>query len=74
MSKEKESWIFTFGCGQKHAHTYVRIYGTFGEARTKMFEKYGEEWSMQYTEEEWADWEKRRPLYLKAETLLETIY
>lgn len=46
-------WIFTFGCGQQHAGRYVRIWGTFDEARRKMFEKFGREWSVQYSEVDW---------------------
>lgn len=48
-----EYWIFTFGCGQKHAGKYVKIRGTFDSARRKMFDKYGYDWSIQYSEEEW---------------------
>ena len=71
MSEEKRWYIFTFGCGQQHANQYVRIYGTFGSARQKMFDRYGSEWSFQYTQEEWDDWERRRPPYLPIETMLE---
>lgn len=49
-------WIFTFGYGQEHAGHYVRIYGTFSKARHKMIEKYGKEWAMQYSEQEWNKW------------------
>ena len=53
LPKENERWwIFTFGCGMEHAGCYVRIYGTFSKAREKMFERFGEEWCMQYTEDE----------------------
>lgn len=45
-------WIFTFGCGQEHAGHYVRFYGTFGEARQKMFDHFGDKWAFQYPEEE----------------------
>jgi hypothetical protein len=54
LPEEKpEEWIFTFGCGQKHAGKCVRIKGTYGEARAKMFELFGEEWCFQYSAEEW---------------------
>lgn len=46
-------WYFTFGCGQKHAGHYVKIRGTYGEARKKMFERFGDEWAFQYSEQEW---------------------
>lgn len=45
-------WYFTFGQGQEHAGHYVKIWGTFGEARTEMFNRYGSAWSIQYSEEE----------------------
>lgn len=48
-----EYWIFTFGSGQQHAGYYVKIRGTFDEARKKMFEKYGKDWGFQYSEEQW---------------------
>ncbi len=46
-------WYCTFGCRQKHAGKYVKVRGTFNSARKKMFDKYGAEWSFQYSEEEW---------------------
>lgn len=46
-------WVFTFGCGQPNAGHYVVIEGEFLEARRKMMERYGREWSMQYSEKEW---------------------
>lgn len=70
--KDKQWYIFTFGSGQPHAGEYVRIYGTYGSARDKMFEKYGDRWAFQYTEEGWKEWEDRRPSFLE-ETLLEEI-
>lgn len=46
-------WVFTFGCGQPNAGHYVVIEGEFFEARRKMMERYGRQWSMQYSEREW---------------------
>ena len=46
-------WIFTFGFGQRHAGKYVKIFGTYGEARRVMFDRYGYEWFTQYAEETW---------------------
>ena len=63
-------WIFTFGYGQQHQGKYVKISGTFGEAREKMFKKYGPEWAFQYSEEEWEKWERIWPDYMR-EKLLE---
>lgn len=51
--EKSEEWIFTFGYGQQHAGKCVRIKGTFGEARAKMFELFGEKWCFQYSAEEW---------------------
>lgn len=53
---EPEWWIFTFGCGQEHAGYYVRVFGTYGEARAKMCEKYGDKWAFQYSAVEWDGW------------------
>lgn len=69
----KQYWIFTFGCGQEHEGKYVKIWGTFGEAREKMFEKYGDKWAFQYTEKEWGKWLERKPWYIPGETELEVI-
>lgn len=57
MAKTGEcNWIFTFGNGQKHAGHYVKIYGTFWTARSEMFRRYGKDWSLQYSEDEWNSW------------------
>ena len=69
-----QQWfIFTFGCGQPHEDKYVRVFGTFGEARAKMIDKYGRQWAFQYTSEEWCNWLRDKPKWLPAETLLEEI-
>lgn len=46
-------WIFTFGCGQEHAGQCVMIWGTYGSARQKMVNKYGQKWAFQYSLVEW---------------------
>ncbi len=51
--KKEEWWIFTFCNGRQHAGYYVKIRGSYGEAREKMVEKYGLEWAFQYSLEEW---------------------
>jgi len=53
MKSKKQKWYFTFGSGQVHDGRYVVIEGTSSEARAKMFEMFGEEWSMQYSEDRW---------------------
>lgn len=50
---EKQYWIFTFGYGQKHQGHYVKIYGTYTEARIEMIKRYGNQFAFQYSEDEW---------------------
>lgn len=53
-----QNWYFTFGQNHKDkdgnslAHSYVKIRGTWGAAREKMFMARGAVWSMQYNEED----------------------
>lgn len=68
-----EWWIFTFGCGQENAGKYVKIRGTFQEARAKMFEKYGEEWAFQYSEKNWEEMKADKTRMYRMETELEVI-
>lgn len=69
-TEEKKTWVFTFGCGQPNEGKFVRFSGTYAEAREQMFNHFGDTWVFQYSEEEWADWERRRPFYYPAETEL----
>lgn len=73
MEKDKEYWIFTFGEGHAHPGYYVKIYGTYGEARVKMINKYGTKWAFQHSAKEWEEWEKERPWYMPIEKELEVI-
>lgn len=73
MEKDKEYWIFTFGEGHAHPGYYVKIYGTYGEARVKMVNKYGIRWAFQHSAKEWEEWEKERPWYMPIEKELEVI-
>ncbi len=57
--EKKQWWTFTFGYGQQHEGMYVRIYGTFDSTRKIMFEIYGQDWSFQYNEADWKDWENK---------------
>lgn len=50
---DSQYWIFTFGCGQPHAGKYVKIKGSFDEARAEMIKRYGKEWAFQYSAESW---------------------
>lgn len=55
---EFREWVFTFGYGQPNAGKYVRISGTYNEAREEMFRRYGSVWAFQYPAEKWDEWEK----------------
>ncbi len=51
---ENQIWYFTFGIGQPYAGFCQPIQAkSCEEAREKMFEKYGDKWSFQYSQEEW---------------------
>ena len=52
MSEWKE-WVFTFGDGHPNEGKYVRISGTYTEAREEMYRRYGSAWEKQYTVEAW---------------------
>jgi len=47
-------WCFTFGSGQPHEGHYHIVYGTCDNAREKMFQRFGDKWSMQYESREQA--------------------
>lgn len=66
-------WIFTFGCGQGHAGRYVRIKGSFEEARRKMVDKYGLEWAFQYSIEDWEKMKNNPDRMWKLEAEMEVI-
>jgi len=45
--------VFTFGFGQLHENCYTVIWGKDkADCRAKMFQEYGQKWSMQYNSEE----------------------
>lgn len=52
MDNKKQDWYFTFGSAHAHPNGYVKIYGTFSEARKEMVERYNQKWSMQYSEKQ----------------------
>jgi len=48
-------YVFTFGFGQPHENCYHVIKANhWEEARMKMFERFGNKWSMQYESKEQA--------------------
>ena len=69
----RQWFVFTFGAGQFNEGKFVKVYGTYSEARQKMVNKYDREWAFQYTLEEWTDWLAKKPKWLPVETLLEEI-
>ena len=71
--RSEEWWYFTFGCGQKHAGYYVKIRGTFNEARKKMYEKYGKNWGFQYSEKQWEEMKNEPTRYWPMEEELEVM-
>lgn len=71
--KHEQYWIFTFGVGQENGGKYVRIKGTYREAREKMCNKYGDKWAFQYPEEEWDEYKNDPSRDWEMETELETI-
>ena len=75
MPREKKEgwWVFTFGQGQEHYGYIVKIYGTYYEAREKMFNKYGEACAFQYSLKEWGQWLRTKPPYIPEEKVLEVI-
>lgn len=52
---ERGNWYFTFGCCQEHSGHYVRIFGTFREARMEMIKRYGYSFTFQFSEKQWND-------------------
>ena len=72
--QNNEYWIFTFGCGQLNSGKYVKVYGSYEEARRKMFAKYGNMWAFQYSAEKWRSWIIRAgQVGMPVETELEVI-
>ena len=57
IEKEKD-WVFTFGIGQPLAGRFVVIHGTYGSARDRMVELFGDKWGFQYSSEEEAGVER----------------
>lgn len=70
---KREWWIFTFGWGMPHGGKYVKIKGTYGEARQKMCDKYGTQWAFQYSEKEWEDMKNDPKRFWDMEVELEVI-
>lgn len=57
----EKNYIFTFGVGHKYGGHYVKIRGTYENAREEMFERFGKSWAFQYEEEFFFDWHAKHP-------------
>ena len=67
--EEPRWWVFTFGVNHLYAGHYVRIFGTFSEARGKMFGLFDAYWAFQYSQEQWdATVERMRSMGWPVET------
>lgn len=67
-------WYFTFGCGQQNAGHCQPIYAqSYDAARAAMFDRYGKEWCLSYSEETWKTMKNRRDRWWPLETELEPI-
>lgn len=63
-------YICTFGAGQENEGKYVLVIASnMDKAIDKMFEEYGNDWCMCYSENQW----NNTPSYIPKETLLRTI-
>lgn len=51
-AKPAQDWFFTFGSDHAHPYGFVRIHGTYTEAREKMMDRFGTRWSFQYSSPE----------------------
>ncbi len=49
-ANEAITWYFTFGFVHKHPNSYIKIWGTFEDARDTMVDNYGAKWAFQYPE------------------------
>lgn len=55
---DQRDWIFTFGFdhfaedGTTLRNRFVRIHGTYDEARAEMFRLFGRKWAFQYASED----------------------
>lgn len=62
-AEKQNNWYFTFGNGQPYYGYFIKLYGTFNEARQKMVNAFGLKWSMQYSEKEWLNPKKETTIY-----------
>ena len=65
----RDEWVFTFGSGQANAGHYVRIKGSYEDARAEMIRRHGLSWAFQYDAKDWDEWEQdpMRSMFLETE-------
>jgi len=61
--QEQQNWYFTFGSAHAHPNGYIKLQGSFSEARAKMFELFDSKWSMQYNEKQFEGQAERYGLH-----------
>ena len=75
---KEQSWVCTFGQSTEtygdRANKAVRVFAnSYGEARQKMFERYGNKWAFQYSAEEWERFENDPERFWYLEEIVEEI-
>ena len=65
-------WIFTFGQNHILRGHYLRIHGSYEEARERMIESFGTRWAFQYSADEWDERRKdpKRTWIMEKELIL----
>lgn len=63
QTDEIQPWYFTFGGGHAHPDGYIRIEGTFNQAREEMVQRWGKKWAFQYSEGDFLPQIERYGLY-----------
>lgn len=61
VAESEQEWLFTFGSGQQHDGRFVRIFGSFEDARERMCRVFGTAWCDQY------DWRRFDQLGMPAQ-------
>lgn len=62
-AEPEQDWFFTFCGNHEHCNGYVKIHGTYTEARKKMWGRFGEKWAFQYNAEHFAGQAEEFGLY-----------
>lgn len=75
---KEQFWVFTFGQSEEiygdRAKKAVRIFAdSYGDARQKMYERYGDKWAFQYSAKEWEKFENDPERFWYLEEIAEEI-